>query len=109
MPKKKNDGAMKSIAKQHPVFGKMLTDDPNDAPELTAEFFRRAEIRIGDKIVRQGRPPLGAQPKSAVTLRLDTDVLESYRATGTGWQSRLNADLRKIRKLGASTPARKAG
>ncbi len=83
--------------------------DPDDAPELTDEMLDRAEIRIGGKIVQRGRPPLGAQPKSAVTLRLDTDVLESYRATGAGWQTRLNADLRKIRKLGATTPSRKAG
>ena len=83
--------------------------DPDDAPELTDEMLDRAEIRIGGKIVQRGRPPLGAQPKSAVTLRLDADVLDSYRATGAGWQTRLNADLRKIRKLGAAVPARKAG
>ena len=83
--------------------------DPDDAPELTDEMLDGAEIRIGGEILQRGRPPLGAQPKSAVTLRLDTDVLESYRATGAGWQTRLNADLRKIRKLGAPTPARKVG
>lgn len=109
MQKKKSAGGAKSTAKARPVFGKMLTDDPDDAPELLAEFFRRAEIRVGGRIVQRGRPPLGAQPKSAVTLRLDADVLASYRATGTGWQTRLNADLRKIRKLGASTPSRGAG
>lgn len=83
--------------------------DLDDAPELTDEMLDRAEIRIGGKIVQHGQPPRGAPPKSAVTLRLDTDVLESYRATGAGWETRLNADLRKIRKLGASMPARKAG
>lgn len=88
--------------------------DPDDAPELDDDFFDRAEIRIGGKIVQAGRPPLGAQPKSAVTLRLDADVLDSYRATGAGWQTRLNADLRKVRKLKphphpGSKPARKVG
>ena len=83
--------------------------DPDDAPDLTDEMLDRAEIRIGGKIVQRGRPPLGAQPKSAVTLRLDADVLDSYRATGAGWQTRLNADLRKARKLGTTAPARKAG
>ncbi|ABD07141.1 conserved hypothetical protein [Rhodopseudomonas palustris HaA2] len=76
-----------------------MTDDPDDAPELLDEFFRTGEIRIGGKIVRRGRPPLGAQPKSSVTLRLDADVLESYRALGAGWQSQINADLRRVRKL----------
>jgi uncharacterized protein (DUF4415 family) len=30
-----------------------------------------------------------------VTLRLDPDVVEKFRATGKGWQSRINAELRK--------------
>jgi uncharacterized protein (DUF4415 family) len=34
--------------------------------------------------------------KQQVTLRLDQDVLNSFRATGPGWQSRINAALRKV-------------
>jgi uncharacterized protein (DUF4415 family) len=34
-----------------------------------------------------------------VSLRLDPDVLEHFRATGPGWQSRINAALRKAVKL----------
>jgi uncharacterized protein (DUF4415 family) len=80
MPRKKNSGASK--------WG-----DPDDAPELTREFFERGEIR-------HGRPPLPS-PKQAVKLRLDADVLAAYRKIGTGWQTRINADLRKARKLKA--------
>jgi uncharacterized protein (DUF4415 family) len=91
------------MVKSKPVgtrsFGKTLTDDPDDAPELLDEFFRSGEIRDGDKVIRRGRPPLGDQPKSSVTLRLDADVLASYRALGAGWQSQINADLRRVRKL----------
>jgi uncharacterized protein (DUF4415 family) len=72
--------------------------DPDDAPPLTDTVFDRAEIRHGDKIVRRGRPPL-PNPKHAVKLRLDADVLAAYRKTGDGWQTRINADLRKARKL----------
>lgn len=79
--------------------GKAAWSDPDDAPELTREFFDRAEIREGDRIIRRGRPPLPS-PKQAVKLRLDADVLEAYRKTGDGWQTRINADLRKARKLG---------
>jgi uncharacterized protein (DUF4415 family) len=50
--------------------------------------------------VQPGRPPLGEKLNRSVTLRLDADVLASYRATGAGWQTRLSADLRKMRKLG---------
>jgi uncharacterized protein (DUF4415 family) len=72
--------------------------DPDDAPEFTEEMFERGEIRRGDKIIRRGRPPLD-NPKRAVNLRLDSDVLEAYRKTGKGWQTRINSDLRKARKL----------
>jgi len=85
MPRKKKSGSTKWV-------------DPDDAPELTREFFDRAEIRHGDKVIRRGRPPLD-NPKQAVKLRLDADVLEAYRKTGDGWQTRINADLRKARKL----------
>jgi uncharacterized protein (DUF4415 family) len=87
MPRKKRSGASKWV-------------DPDDAPELTREFFERGEIRHGDKVIRRGRPPLD-NPKQAVKLRLDADVLEAYRATGDGWQTRINADLHKARKLKA--------
>lgn len=72
--------------------------DFDDAPALTDKFFDRAEIRRGDKVIRRGRPPL-PNPKQAVKLRLDADVLAAYRKTGAGWQTRINADLRKARKL----------
>ncbi len=82
--------------------------DDDDIPEWTEEMFDAAEIRIGDKIIRPatgvltkegvrpiGRPPLGEAPKKQVTLRLDADVIERFRATGKGWQSRINETLRK--------------
>jgi uncharacterized protein (DUF4415 family) len=71
----------------------------DEAPELTRQMLGRAEIRHGDKVIRRGRPPL-EHPKEAVKLRLDHDVLAAYRKTGSGWQTRINADLRKAaRKL----------
>jgi uncharacterized protein (DUF4415 family) len=91
MPRKKPAGPK--------LFGKPLTNDPDDAPELLDDFFRYGELSDGDMVIRRGRPPLGDRPKSSVTLRLDADVLESYRALGAGWQSQINADLRRVRKL----------
>ena len=87
MPRKKKSGAA-------------AWTDPDDAPPLTEKFFDRAEIRNSGKLVRRGRPPL-PNPKQAVKLRLDADVLAAYRKTGAGWQTRINADLRKARKLKA--------
>lgn len=76
--------------------------DPDDAPEWTEEQFDRAELRIGDRVIRPatgtltraGRPPLGAEAKQQVTLRLDPDVVAKFRADGPGWQSRINTALR---------------
>lgn len=71
-------------------------EEYEDIPELTDEFFDSAEIRHGDKLIRRGRgrPPLES-PKKLVSLRLDPDVVERFRATGPGWQSRINAALRE--------------
>jgi uncharacterized protein (DUF4415 family) len=57
--------------------------DPDDAPELTDEWFDK----VGDKIVRRGRPK--------VALRLDKEAIERFRAGGPGWQSRMNEALRE--------------
>jgi uncharacterized protein (DUF4415 family) len=69
--------------------------DPDDAPELTEEWFAQADLYEGGKLVRRGGRPKSASPKEAVNIRLDPDVLAYFRATGPGWQSRINAALRK--------------
>lgn len=74
--------------------------DPDDAPHLDREWFARGEIREGDRLIRRGRPK-SAATKEAVSLHLDPDVLEHFRAAGPGWQSRINAALRKVAKLGS--------
>ena len=68
-------------------------EEYEDIPELTDEFFERAEYRIGNRLIRRGRPHLD-HPKKLVSLRLDQDVIEQFRASGPGWQSRINAALR---------------
>lgn len=67
--------------------------DPDDAPELTDEWFEKATFRIGDTIIRRGRPP--GSSKEQVSLRLDKDVIAAFREQGPGWQSRMNDVLRK--------------
>jgi uncharacterized protein (DUF4415 family) len=42
---------------------------------------------------------LRGRAKRQVTLRLDPDVIEKFRATGAGWQSRINDALRKAAGL----------
>ncbi len=72
--------------------------DPDEAAPLDREWFERAEIWEGNKLIRPGRPRKAAA-KQAVSLRLDPDVLEHFRAGGPGWQSRINAALRKAARL----------
>jgi len=72
--------------------------DPDDVPRLDRTWFERAEIWEGNQLVRPGRPRKAA-PKEAVSLRLDPDVLQHFRAGGPGWQSRINAALRKAARL----------
>ena len=75
--------------------------DPDDAPEWTDEMFERAQISIGGKVVREatgtltkrGRPPVGDEPKQQVTLRLAPKVIRYFKASGEGWQTRLNETL----------------
>lgn len=57
--------------------------DPDNPPVTDFSGFKRV-----------GRPPL-ANPKVAVKLRLDEDIVEKLRATGKGWQTRVNAALRE--------------
>lgn len=68
--------------------------DPDDAPELTDEWFERADQYEGGKLIRRGRP-LDPNRKQSISLRVDGDVLERFKADGPGWQSRMNAALRK--------------
>ena len=43
---------------------------------------------------RRGRPPYERPVKQMVSLRMDIDVLEGLRATGKGWQTRINSIMR---------------
>ncbi|QLQ25649.1 MAG: BrnA antitoxin family protein [Dechloromonas sp.] len=67
--------------------------DPDDAPELDDEFFEQADEFVGDKLVRRGRPKSDS-PKQALTVRYDADVVTAFKATGKGWQTRMNDALR---------------
>ena len=72
--------------------------DPDDAPELTDEFFKRADEFIGNRLVRRGRPK-AETTKQSLTVRYDQDVIQAFKATGKGWQSRMNDALRDWLKV----------
>ena len=68
--------------------------DPDDAPELADEWFKKADLYDGEKLIRRGRRPLD-NPKQAISLRVDADVLDKFKSDGPGWQGRMNDALRK--------------
>ena len=83
-----------------------ITADPA-SPEWTRTDFARAEPaatglpRLFGKAAaaemlkpKRGRP-ISVSPKAHVNIRLDADVIEQFRATGRGWQTRLNAALKE--------------
>lgn len=73
--------------------------DPNDA-EATKAWFAQADLIRKGKVVRRGkRGPQKAPTKKLVSLRLSPEVIEHFKSTGPGWQTRIDATLRdSIRK-----------
>lgn len=72
----------------------------DDNPPLTKAQLRK--MRPASEVVPQiveaarkaGRPPM-EQTKVPVSIRLDANVLDAFKATGPGWQGRINATLAK--------------
>lgn len=76
-------------------------------PEWTEEDFRRARpaLEVLPKAVVEAirryqgqRGPQKAPTKELISLRVDRDVIDAYRASGRGWQTRANDALRAYAK-----------
>jgi uncharacterized protein (DUF4415 family) len=90
--------------KEEAEIQRKIASDP-DAPEATDEQLRQAKPfaeafpDLAESIKRaRGRPAI-EQPRRQLSIRLDPDIIEHYKATGKGWQSRMNDDLRKAAGL----------
>jgi uncharacterized protein (DUF4415 family) len=68
-----------------------------ELPDLTEDMLARATLKKG------GRPK-SASPRQMISLRLPPDVIERWKATGPGWQTRMAERLAK----GPSTRAKHA-
>ena len=95
---------------------KRLTNSEGEVRELTAEDLAdavpfsslpEAEQRMLLSLRRRGRPAGSTQAvtKEAVKIRLDADVLAALRASGDGWQTRINSTLRASLVLGGKLKA----
>jgi uncharacterized protein (DUF4415 family) len=86
---------------------KPLTNKAGEVRELRAADLRdmrpAADVLPPDLVdmLPKRRPgqrgPQRTPTKQQVTLRLDRDVVQRFRSTGEGWQSRINDALRKAR------------
>ena len=61
-----------------------------ELPELTPRNLQRA-------VVSKGGRPRSANPRKLISLRLPVDVIERWKATGPGWQTRIAERLTRIR------------
>ena len=76
--------------------------DPNN-PEWTEADFARAKpasealpAEVIAAFKKKAGRPRAEVAKVPVSLRLDPDVLAAFKATGTGWQTRINDALRRV-------------
>ena len=60
-----------------------------ELPELTEDMLARAKLKKGGR-------PLSASPRKSISLRLPPEVIERWRATGPGWQTRMAERLNKV-------------
>ena len=86
MPKLKTGTILPTPAEEATITAAAMAD-PDAVP------FTNAEWEQVKPLVRRGRP-LGSGTKTQVTLRLDVEVVEKFRASGDGWQTRINEALK---------------
>jgi uncharacterized protein (DUF4415 family) len=93
------DAAQRAEAKARALAVLEAMTDEEDA-QIRAAAECDPDAPPVEEILRRkaGRPPL-AQTKRSVHLRLDEDVVRHFEAGGKGWQTRVNAALRKVAGL----------
>lgn len=61
-------------------------DEYDELPELTDDMLERGTVNKGGR-------PRAANPKKLISIRLPEDVIQRWRATGPGWQTRMAEKL----------------
>lgn len=60
----------------------------DELPELTEDMLARGTVRKGGR-------PRSENPRKLISIRLPEDVIERWRSTGPGWQTRMAERLAK--------------
>jgi uncharacterized protein (DUF4415 family) len=66
------------------------TKEYEDLPALTSEMLARATVSKGGR-------PVSTNPRKLISLRLPVDVIERWKATGAGWQTRMGERLSRVK------------
>ena len=69
-------------------------EEYDELPELNDAFFERADLYKGEKLIRAGRPK-SPRRKVLLSVRYSPEVVEYFRATGAGWQTRMDDALKE--------------
>ena len=89
----KNLGLVVPTAAEDAAIAAGIAQD-DDTMEITVfDMARMQPLR------RPGRPK-AERPKVPVTMRMDADVLDAIKASGAGWQTRVNEVLRDAVRRG---------
>ncbi|AFU46494.1 hypothetical protein C380_13975 [Acidovorax sp. KKS102] len=86
MPKLKTGTTLPTSSEDTSISTTALAD-------IDAVPFTDAEWKQVKPLVRRGRP-LGSGTNTQVTLRLDVEVVDKFRVSGDGWQTRINDALK---------------
>jgi uncharacterized protein (DUF4415 family) len=89
MPKRPNP---ERIDDENPEWTKATFEHARPAAEVLPELFGAPTTHA--MLKPRGRPT-SAVVKERITIRFDADVLEAFRSTGKGWQTRVNDAMRE--------------
>ncbi len=64
-------------------------EEYQDLPELTEDILAHAKVNKGGR-------PISANPRNAISLRLPADVIDRWKSTGPGWQTRMAERLSRV-------------
>jgi uncharacterized protein (DUF4415 family) len=70
------------------------SDNPEWTDEMFAQAKRISELPTSLQSKLRGRGPQKSPPKVSTTIRLSPDVVQAFRASGDGWQTRIDAALK---------------
>lgn len=80
------------IDKENPEWNEEDFQRARPAAEVLPELFGP---EVASEMLKSRGRPKATQTKTHFNIRLDTDVVESFKATGRGWQTRINKALRE--------------